>query len=64
MAAAPGDNGTVVLAGWTEGDWARNGTNKDFAVAMVSSEGHVVWRWQVSCSRDLTLSTPHPCGLG
>lgn len=50
---AMADDGSVILGGATQGDWM--GTNKgsgDFmAVALRSSDGSELWRWQVRNSQ-------------
>lgn len=42
------DDGTVVLAGDTRGDWAAtNAGGDDFAAMKLSADGVEQWRWQV-----------------
>lgn len=42
------DDGSVVLAGFTEGPWdGINQGDKDFAMVELSSIGEEEWRWQV-----------------
>lgn len=46
--AAAGDNGTIILAGYTAGAW--NGLqagSKDFAAVMLYADKTEKWRWQV-----------------
>ena len=45
---AIGDDGSVFLAGFTFGDWGNvNAGGVDFAVVKLSTDGNVLWRWQV-----------------
>lgn len=48
-AAASGPDGSVVLAGETRGDWdgINKGSNDFAAVKLNSSDGKVIWSWQV-----------------
>ena len=42
-------DGSVLLAGYTWGDW--NGTNaggRDFAACQLDANGTEIWRWQVN----------------
>lgn len=42
-------DGSILLAGTTEGDW--DGTNaggRDFIMVALSSDGEELWRWQVN----------------
>jgi len=49
FASAHGGGGSVVLAGYSEGDWAEAGAGgSDLTAVKLSSEGVVEWRWQVS----------------
>lgn len=49
MAVVGSDDGSVVFAGFTDGDWDGSQAGEgDFAAAMLDSEGSVVWRWQVT----------------
>lgn len=51
-AVAGGADGSVVLAGYTLGNWnATNEGDMDYAVVKLDSEGHVLWRWQVMSER-------------
>ena len=46
--AIAGDDGSVVLAGWTFGDWCRTSLGfADFAAIKLDANGSVIWRWQV-----------------
>lgn len=47
--AAMGEDGSVVLAGSTEGSWdgERAGDVSDFAAVKLNADGEEVWRWQV-----------------
>lgn len=48
LATAAGKDGSVVLAGYSEGDWAApNAGFKDFVAVKLASDGTEVWRWQV-----------------
>lgn len=52
---ATGPDGSIVLAGYTDGSWdapSKGGT--DFAAVNLDAEGAVLWRWQV------TREPPHP----
>lgn len=41
-------DGSVVLAGYTEGDWSEsNQGGKDFAAVKLGVSGLEEWRWQV-----------------
>lgn len=45
---AVGNDGSIFLAGYTEGDWSQpNEGEQDFAITKLSSDGELVWRWQV-----------------
>lgn len=49
--AAVGDDGSIVLAGYTNGIWDEIGfTNddSDFAAVKLRADGAEVWRWQVN----------------
>ena len=52
---------TIVLAGFTRGDWSGTGSSgsgssgSDFAALGLSADGVELWRWQVA---NLILSTP------
>lgn len=49
FAAVPTEDGSFILAGYTEGDWGSSGAGgSDFAVVELTSNGTVSWRWQVS----------------
>lgn len=44
------DDGAVILAGDTAGDWAgTNAGEDDFAAVKLSADGVEEWRWQVRC---------------
>lgn len=48
LAAAAGDDGSVILAGFSGGGW--EGTNRgkeDFAAVKLDADGAVLWKWQV-----------------
>lgn len=46
-AAILGDD-SVVITGYTEGDWAQtNAGGSDFCAVRLSADGTEVWRWQV-----------------
>ena len=47
--AADGQDGSIVLAGVTEGSWqgAHLGGTNDFAAVKLDADGVEVWRWQV-----------------
>lgn len=43
-------DGTIVLGGYTEGDWAgTNAGGHDFAIVALDDDGEEIWRWQVTC---------------
>lgn len=43
-----GKDGSMVLAGYTFGDWAAgNAGEEDFAAVKLDSDGVELWRWQV-----------------
>lgn len=46
------DDGSVILGGQTEGDWAMADADgsTDFAAAKVDQDGVEIWRWQASLS--------------
>lgn len=47
--AAMGDDGSVVLAGATNGSWNNsNDDSEDFAAIKLAADGTVRWRWQVT----------------
>lgn len=51
ITASPGIDGSVVLAGRTEGDWrSANAGAADFVVVKLARDGGEEWRWQVSVS--------------
>lgn len=42
------NGGSVVLAGYSEGDWdGVSSGGQDFAAVELDSDGTVLWRWQV-----------------
>ena len=44
-----GDDGSVVLAGYTHGNWSGlNAGEADFAACKLDADGREVWRWQVT----------------
>lgn len=46
--AAVGTDGSIVLAGWTSGDWdAANEGDGDFAAVKLDADGVQLWTWQV-----------------
>lgn len=47
--AADGQDGSVVIAGATEGSWqgAHTGGTNDFAAVKLDVDGGEIWRWQV-----------------
>ncbi len=46
--AVQGD-GSILLAGGTEGDWVgTNAGENDFVMVALSEDGEELWRWQVS----------------
>lgn len=48
---------SIILGGYTEGEWAgANAGGSDFAAVKLSSEGEVIWRWQVSLLGALGLN--------
>ena len=55
-------NGSILLAGGTEGDWVgKNPGGNDFVMVALSADGEELWRWQVTDSlpvfvRSRTLS--------
>lgn len=49
--ASGGDDGSVVLAGSTAGNWdIVNRGYEDFAAVKLDANGTVLWHWQVSCT--------------
>lgn len=58
-----GDDGSIVLSGYTEGDW--NGLNAgeaDFSAVKLDSNGAELWRWQVRLDR-FSLSLRNFCRM-
>ena len=48
MAIAMGDDGTVVLVGYTYGDWSTTNAGSSDCVAMkLNGDGTMSWAWQV-----------------
>lgn len=49
-------NGSVVMAGYTSGDWDGevHAGGDDFAAVKLDADGNEVWRWQVGS---------HPTGM-
>lgn len=48
-AATMGLDGSVVLAGYTAGDWAaENQGGNDFAAVKLDADGTLLWQWQVT----------------
>ena len=50
MTAAVGDDDSVVLAGYTAGNWSGVHSGEfesDFAAVKLDAEGKELWRWQV-----------------
>lgn len=48
LSIAAFDDNSVLLAGYTEGDWdGDNSGGRDFAVTKLSASGVVEWNWQV-----------------
>lgn len=46
--AVMGPDDSVVLAGYTRGNWStENGGGVDFAAVKLDADGREVWRWQV-----------------
>eukprot|EP00904_Undaria_pinnatifida_P011787 jgi/Undpi1/7739/HiC_scaffold_23.g10212.m1 len=46
-AAAVGEDGSIVFAGWSEGDWGSvNFGSSDFVAVKLDSNGKELWRWQ------------------
>lgn len=46
--AAAGDDGSFVLAGWTNGLWSDSFDDSfDFAAVKLDTNGNELWRWQV-----------------
>lgn len=49
FAAAVTEDGSIILAGYSEGDWGGvNAGGSDMAAVKLSPDGAVLWRWQVS----------------
>lgn len=49
-ASAVRDDGTIVLGGYTEADWAGSSAGgTDFAMVALDADGEEIWRWQVTC---------------
>ena len=49
FAAVATEDGSFILAGYTEGDWGgSNAGGSDLAVVKLAPNGTVSWRWQVS----------------
>lgn len=46
-AIAMGENGSVVMGGFSAGDWDGHSGGADFAAVKLDSDGIVQWRWQV-----------------
>lgn len=47
--AAMGDDGSVVLAGYTDGAFSGGSKGaEDFAAVKLSADGEELWRWQVN----------------
>lgn len=57
FAAAMGNDGSIVMTGYTDGSW--NATNAggdgtiDFAAAKIDADNGVLWRWQISFDETL-----------
>lgn len=51
FAAAIGNDGSVVMAGYTEGNWSTTNAGdlgtRDFAAAKIDADGVLIWKWQV-----------------
>lgn len=46
--AAAGDDGSFVLAGYTDGEWRDSFDDSfDFAAVKLDANGTELWRWQV-----------------
>lgn len=55
--AAAAADGSTFLFGTTEGSWATESAgDEDFAVAKISSNGTLLWRWQVRMGRAYAAS--------
>lgn len=56
-----GGDGSLVLAGYTTGDLGGpNSGETDLVAVKLSSDGDVVWRWQVGAeSGEVVLAAPH-----
>lgn len=43
-----GEDNSVVMAGYTYGDWnATNAGSRDFAACKLDADGTLLWKWQV-----------------
>lgn len=53
-----GDDGSVVLAGVTWGEWARSADTNggDMAAVKLDADGAVLWRWQVLIGHESTAA--------
>lgn len=61
FAASMLGDGTVMLAGDTEGSWgAVNAGHKDFVAVILDSNGNETRRWQVSGLVTAAVTTPLP----
>lgn len=54
--AAVGQDGGIVLAGHTTGNWSGESEGGvDFAAVKLDADGNVLWKWQVNSSWKYTL---------
>lgn len=48
-----GENGSIILAGFTSGSWIENNAGEeDYLVIKLDSDGNEIWVWQVWGSQD------------
>lgn len=53
-AAATAEDGSVLMAGWTSGNWdGAKGGFYDFVAVKLDADGNVLWNWQVRLEHDL-----------
>lgn len=48
MSTSVGEDDTIIISGYTDGDWeGENAGGYDFAAMKLAGDGTVLWRWQV-----------------
>lgn len=60
QAAAAANNGSVIIAGYTEGSYgAVNAGSGDFVAVKIDRDGNILWQWQVRVTLGLFISHGH-----